>query len=438
MKFSTEENLRLTDEGGKRIAVAVSGGADSMVMLALYVEAGADVVVVNVEHGIRGEESQNDSDFVRDICKRNGITFFGKSVDAPAYARQKGISVELAARELRYGIFESMIRDGVVDCVALAHHRDDQVETILMRIFRGTGIRGLRGIVDRPGFIHPMINYTRQEIREYALENGIPYREDSTNYESAYTRNYLRHAILPEVKNRFPQYEKAVVSLGKVAEELEDYLMLNRVRAVGHPDQHITTLPISVLDMHPAIAKKSFAEALREIGCEKDIESSHLTALLKLKDSENGARINLPFGYDAYRTNKNISIVKREEYGEFNAKFDINGSYAYSGFTYSFKETDEIVKGLTFDADKIPSDAVIRTRADGDRFRRYGGKEKSLSDYLTDLKMPRYMRHKVVVIASGHTVYAVLGVEISEQVKITEETKKIYKIEIGEEDNASR
>lgn len=407
-----------------------------MVLLSLFIEANADISVVNIEHGIRGEESVSDSEFVKDFCARHGIPCTVYKVDAPRYATCTNTSVELAARELRYERFEHDLANGHCDVIALAHHRDDQIETILMRIFRGTGIRGLRGIVDRPGYIHPLIDYTREQILDYAIAHGIPYREDSTNHDSAYTRNYLRHEIIPEIKSRFPQFEKSIISLGKVAEELEDYLMENRIQSSHYAK--VSTLSTDVFNAHPVIAKKSIAEALREIGCKKDIEATHLAAILKLKDSENGARVNLPFGYDAYRCYGYIRFVRREDYGEFKEKFDVNDSYVYSGFTYSFKETDEIVKGLTFDADKIPADAVVRIRENGDVFRRCGGKEKSLSDYLIDTKMPLYMRSKLLVIASGKTVYAILGVEISEQVKITEETKKIYKVEIGEEDNASR
>ena len=130
----------------------MSGGVDSMVMLDLLLKEKKDVVVVNVEHGIRGDASVEDSRFVAEYCRARGVDCLAYKVDAPAYARENNVSLELAARTLRYGIFDKLLEDKVVDEINLAHHLNDQVETMLMRIFRGTGIRGLRGIVDRAGY----------------------------------------------------------------------------------------------------------------------------------------------------------------------------------------------------------------------------------------------------------------------------------------------
>ena len=181
------------------IGVAVSGGVDSMVMLNLLKDSGAKIIAINIEHGIRGAVSKRDSKFVRNYCKRHEIECLSYNVNSPEYAVEKNISVELAARTLRYEIFDALLADGIVDVIALAHHLNDQVETVLMRMFRGTGIKGLRGIVDRPGYIHPMLNFTKAEIREYASAHRIPYKEDATNFDSEYTRNYIRHEIITNI-----------------------------------------------------------------------------------------------------------------------------------------------------------------------------------------------------------------------------------------------
>lgn len=413
-----------------KIGVAVSGGVDSMVMLNLLKDAGANIVVINIEHGIRGAVSKRDSKFVRNYCKRHEIECLAYNVNSPEYAVEKSISVELAARTLRYGIFDSLLEDGTVDCIALAHHLNDQVETVLMRIFRGTGIKGARGIVDRKGYVHPMLGFTKAEIREYATMHRIPYKEDATNFDSEYTRNYIRHEIIPHVKTRFPGFEHAVVKFAKSCEELEDYMM-GEIEEPLYKDGG-ATLPLSVLELHPALAKKTLAETLRGLGCEKDIESSHLESLLSLKDSPNNARINLPYGFDAYRVYDELHVVKREESSYYECEFDPRRSYVFGGFSYSFEATDTIKKGLTFDLDKVPAGAVVRTRKEGDRFKRYGGGTKSLSDYLTDKKIPLYLRDKLLLIAKEGVVFAILGVEISEEVKIDENTKNKYLINIGE------
>ncbi|MBQ8178404.1 MAG: tRNA lysidine(34) synthetase TilS [Clostridia bacterium] len=422
--------MEILVEKGLKIGVAVSGGVDSMVMLNLLKASGADIIAINIEHGIRGAVSKRDSKFVRNYCKRHEIECLAYNVDSPGYAVEQNMSVELAARTLRYEIFDKLLKDKVVDVIALAHHLNDQVETVLMRIFRGTGIKGLRGIVDREGYVHPMLNFTKQEIRDYAASNRIPYKEDATNFDSEYTRNYIRHEIIPHVKSRFPAFEGAVQKLAKAAEEIEDYMMSEAVEADIQGDS--ASLPIEVLSMHPALAKKTLAETLRRLGCEKDVEANHLESLIALSSSPNNARINLPYGYDAYKAYDKLCIVKRVEGSYYESIFDPNGLYEYQEFSYTFSKTEGIKKGLTFDLDKVPVGAVVRTRKEGDKFKRYGGGTKSLSDYLTDVKMPLYMRDKLLLIAKDSTVYAVLGVEISDELKIDETTTKKYLINIGE------
>ncbi len=422
--------MEITIDKNLKIGVALSGGVDSMVMLNLLKNAGANIVAINVEHGIRGSASKRDSRFVKSYCKRHEIECLSFTVDSPQYAVENNMSVELAARTLRYQIFDSLLEEKKVDVIALAHHLNDQVETVLMRIFRGTGIKGIRGIIDRDGYVHPMLSFTKAEIRDYAVAHRIPYKEDATNFDSEYTRNYIRHEIIPHIKSRFPSFEQAVWKLAKSAEEIEDYMLSEVVKANFKEEE--ASLPIEVLDLHPALAKKTIAETLRLLGCDKDIEYNHLESLISLKNSPNGARINLPFGFDAYKAYDKMIITKRIEQGEFCEIFNINARYAYKGFSYSFSKTSSIKKGLTFDANKVPEDAVIRTRLDGDRFKRYGGGTKSLGDYLTDVKIPIYMRDKLLVIAKGSTVYAVLGVEIADEVEVDDKTENIYLINIGE------
>lgn len=416
----------------KRIGVGVSGGADSMVLLDLMVKAGADVTAINVEHGIRGKESLLDSNFVKNHCEDRNIPYLSFSVDSIKLAGDEGLSLELAARKLRYQIFDKLILENVVDCIALAHHLDDQAETVLMRVFRGTGIRGLRGIVDRQGYIHPLLSYSKEEIMEYAGENTISFVEDYTNYDSYFTRNYIRKEILPSIVTRYPGVKDSIERLADTSSELEDYLMSEITPCKYKEGDKFAVLPVSVLARHPAIAKKSIVECLRKMGLEKDIEKNHLESILALKDSENNSIINLPFGIDARKEYDKLTFVPREEKLEYRAHFNHKFSYSFAGYTYSFVVTDKVINGLTFDIAAIPKDAVIRTRRDGDKFRRFGGKLKSLSDYLTDIRLPARIRDKVLVVAKGSRVYLVLGIEIGEEAKITEFTNKIMLVDIQE------
>lgn len=421
------------DKNLKNIGVAVSGGADSMVLLSLLQKCDVNISVINVDHSIRGEVSACDSNFVREYCLRHNLPFLHKKVDAVGYAAQQGLSIELAARELRYAFFDKLLAEGKIAVVALAHHLDDQAETVLMRLFRGSGVRGLRGITDRDGYIHPLLPYTKAEIIDYASANNIAFVQDATNQDTSYRRNFLRQEVLPLVETRYPQAAKILGKTAIVMGEVDDYL--NNESTPYQWEGNEVTLPISVLDRHPAIAKVSVANAIRALGVTKDIEQSHLENILRLKDSQNNARLNLAFGADVAKEYGILRFSFRKEYDTFCQPFCINGSYEYGGIRYTFAKDSSITKGSSFDADKLPTDTVIRTRQTGDSFRRYKGGEKSLSDYLTDIKLPASRRNSLLVLAKASTVFAVLGIEIADDVKIDNATTNITKIVLTKEIN---
>jgi len=406
-----------------RFGAAVSGGADSMVMLALLCEAGADVCVVNVDHSIRGEASVRDSEFVKAYCESKGIPFLFRKVDAPGYAKGHGVSDELAARELRYAFFEELLDAGKVDAIALAHHLDDQTETMLMRFLRGSGVRGLRGIVDRKGYLHPLLGYPKVDIFTYANEHGIPYVEDATNAVSDYRRNFFRNDVLPLLKTRYPDLSTVIGRNAEGFAELEDYL-LSEVTPSYREGEDVL-LPISALTRHPAIAKKSIAEAARAAGILKDIESVHLNAVYALQGAASNSRLNLPFGLDVIKEYERLRFAVRTELPPYEMPFSPRERYEYGGTSYWLTEGSTVLPGVSFDADKIPPDAVVRSRRAGDVFRRYKGGEKSLSDYLTDIKLPFSERARLLVLASGSRIFVILGIETADEVKIEKNTKKI-------------
>ncbi len=185
------------------------------------------ICAVNVEHGIRGDESLRDSEFVKRLCQNWDIPLYSYSVDAIGFAKSNGYTLEQAGRILRYQIFDSLIEDGKCDLIALAHHLDDQVETVLMRILRGTGIRGLIGMKKANGsYIRPLLDYDRESIDAYVKDNGLEYVEDATNEDTAYTRNYLRKEIA-QLKLRYPNLAQAVQRLSASAAEADEYIQCN-------------------------------------------------------------------------------------------------------------------------------------------------------------------------------------------------------------------
>jgi tRNA(Ile)-lysidine synthase len=222
-------NIDLTKylKKGDKVAVAVSGGRDSMCLLHYLYNNCSDnkVFAINVEHGIRGQSSRNDSKFVKDYCEKLNIKLYSYTVNAIEYQKNNKVTVEEAARILRYDCFKDLIDKNTVDYIAVAHHITDQCETIFMRLMRGTGIYGLTGITDKRDYIiRPFLNVSRDEIDEYVKINNIPYIKDETNDDNSYTRNFIRNEVFPLLDKKFMSYKQSLVRLQRTASEYIDLL----------------------------------------------------------------------------------------------------------------------------------------------------------------------------------------------------------------------
>jgi len=425
-----------------KIAVAVSGGVDSMVLLDCYLKAGQDLAVVNIEHGLRGERSLSDSAFVKDFCEKRGIEFLGYSVNVNEN-RLQGESIETAARRLRYEIFESLLNNGnsvisnaernpakralpqnKISFIALAHHLDDNAETMLMRILRGTGLSGLSGIGERGNYLRPFLNVTREEIERYAKENNVPYVVDETNFESDATRNFLRNEVFSVIRKRFPDYAKQFANLQDIAREADGYL---NEQALTPQRMRYGCKIIGLYNEKPIIQKYSVKKAFALVGVDCDIEARHLALILNLSEKKNNVKLDMPWETVVSRSGADFHLsIAKEEY--FDEPFDRSKTYAFRGETYAFVDGTEIKKGITLDLDKLPDGCVIRTRLDGDTFKSVNGRTKLLSDYLNAKKLNAFEKAATLVLACGLTVYAVLGLEVADAVKVDEKTKTITEI----------
>lgn len=410
-----------------KIGVGVSGGADSMVLLSLMKKIGADFFAINIEHGIRGADSKSDSSFVADFCAHSGIELLCFAVDTIKESKRTKQSIELTARKLRYEIFDRLLLDKKADYIALAHHANDNAETILMRILRGTGIRGLKGISDRDGYIHPLLNFTRKDIEKYAQDNGIPYITDSTNLENDYRRNFLRNKVFSTLAKKFDNIENSFSRLAANAAETEDFLRTQLLDI--KKDNDGLYLNIGKLNQaHSLIRKYTINELLSRMGAVQDIESRHLEYVISLCEKKNNSFINLPFGIVAVREYDRLAFRKFTAKERFCQDFSLDGAYVFGGYCYSFAKTHNIENGISFDPEKIPEGAVIRTRQEGDIFKRCGGRTKKLNDFLTDIKLPASERDKLLILAHDGEVLAVCGIEIADSIKVDKTTKEIIKI----------
>lgn len=417
-----------------KIALALSGGRDSMTLANAFLKAGANFFAVNFEHGIRGESSIKDSDFVANWCKQAGIELLSVRLDTPQYCRQKGLSVEQGARELRYAYFEELLSNGKCDRVALAHHADDQAETVLMRIFRGTGIRGLAAMSEDNGkYIRPLLSYSREDIDEYVEQNEIPYVDDETNSDETYTRNFVR-ATLEKVKQRFPSVCESIARLSRTAAENEDY-----IRSLMPPVEESEgdcVVDVKVLNNLPQPVKKRYIHAVCEtIGVGQDIEERHLGCVFDLAECDNGKRIELPHGIIVYKEEGRLVFSRRARKKiDTTALFGAKASEILSFIPVAREEFEKEVglKGVLFaDCDKLPLHSQLRNPQVGDRIEKFGGGSKNLGDFLTDKKIPLRTREELIVCADGKDILFVAGLEISAKIAVDDKTENIVRIALN-------
>lgn len=290
MKDDLSARLILPPDGA-RILCAVSGGADSMCMLTLLRERGSHpIAVAHFEHGIRGEESLRDCAFVEEYCRERGIACFIGHADVPAYAREKGLGIEEAARELRYDFLEKTAEAEGYDWIATAHNADDNAETVLFNLARGTGLNGLCGIPPRRGkIIRPLLRLTRTEIEEILAARGTAYVEDSTNENDLYSRNRIRHTVIPELRRINPAFSEAVARTGVLLRRDGEYLEKLADDFVEHYFDGSGLPARELLKLHEAVSTRVLRKILKQ-----EVSSGHVEAVLELCRSTECGFLDLP------------------------------------------------------------------------------------------------------------------------------------------------
>ena len=411
------------------VAVGLSGGADSMALLHyLFTNSESlniSVLAVNVEHGIRGEASKKDSSFAKNYCSALGAPFLGYSVDAPSFAAENNLSIEEAARILRYRCFEDALLNKSVDYIATAHHKSDNAETVLFNLFRGASLSGVVGIGDRGKFLRPFINVTKEEISEYVAENRIPFVTDESNFDDNYTRNHLRLNVIPEIKKVFPEAENAVTRFAEIAKKEDEYLDRLAMKALTF-EKNVAFIPI---DTDEVLFYRAAKNALVKLGISKDYEKAHLDSVYSLISLNNGEKVCLPKGLFAAREYDNV-VIYRPEYRKVTpVPFKIGFNQTEIGVIEAIKTSDSDLKsGFFIDLDKLPKNAVIRTRKEGDLFTKFGGGTKKLNDYFTDIKVPNRLRDQILLIASDNIVFYLQNIAVSDKLRVDKTTVNVVKL----------
>ncbi len=453
-------------EPGDHLAVGVSGGADSVCLL-LVLDALRDLLpfsmtVVHVEHGFRGQESLADASFVENLCKERGLPFRMFSVNMEELARAEGISLEEAGRKLRYQCFLQVCREQGANKIAVAHHRDDQAETVLMHLFRGAGLKGLCGMAPvrsagEPGIlvIRPLLDIGREDIEQWLREQGISWRTDATNEETVYTRNMLRLQVLPLIESKVQT--GAGAHIAQTAERLSQvwqYLdaqaaLAYDVCVCGERSDQTSAREICIRltefgKLESLMKTMVLQQALENLeqGLQ-DITAVHLQQILELSEKETGKMRMLPRGICARREYDRLILEVRKE-PEVRKETEIfglsiPGTYRVGEDVWKFSlENAKKCMGIPektytkwFDYDRIIKCLSLRTRKPGDflEINEAHGKKK-LKDYFIDCKVPREERDSKLLLAEGNHVLWVPGMRISEAYKVTEQTKSLLKVEL--------
>ena len=422
---------------GETVAVAVSGGIDSICLLHfLYSQKDnlhINLVAVNVDHQIR-ENSATDSKFVADFCKNLGIVCYKFKVDVPELAGENKTGLEETARNARYKIFESLIKKGLVDKIAIAHHESDLVETVLLNIFRGAGLKGASGMEAVQGnFVRPFLYTSKTEILQYALDNGLNHVEDETNANAAYSRNYIRNVVLPSLREKWNNVDANILNFSKFCKQDDDYIN----KTINFDDimfeAGTARIPLYKFVSPESVQNRILRYVFQKLGKSKDIEKRHISILKNLiATGKNGTKINLPNKIKASLDYDELTIFVPKVKKEFVPKDFKTGKTYFNNIMVNIKKTNKFDIKMpnchVLDADKLPRDAKWRIRQNGDVFAKFGSGEKKLKDYFIDKKVPNMAREEIPVLASGNQIYCVLGYEISEKVKVTDNTKKAYVI----------
>ncbi|WP_230981436.1 tRNA lysidine(34) synthetase TilS [Echinicola salinicaeni] len=421
----------------KRYLLAISGGIDSVCLAVLLKKAQINYTMLHCNFGLRGNESNGDEHFVQELAKSLKVPLYVKYFDTKAYAASQGVSTQMAARELRYHWFEEIRREEGFTGIIVGHHADDQLETILLNLQRGTGIEGVYGMSDiRDHIIRPLLPFGRKDLEEYAAKKGIAWREDSSNKESDYKRNFLRNEVLPLMKSQDPLVED---KLHQSFDRLKDtgraffYLYDAWLNKNVKEENQVLFMKKSVLDNVPG--KKSLLYYwLRNYGFNSDQVADMLVVI---EAGEVGRRftgksymVNIDREYiylgDLESRNNDLSIEKNDLVINLGKKFyDI--LVLEEGYSL-----DKNPKNAMLDRGKLDFPLQIRNWKEGDRFRPLGMKKfKKISDFLIDLKVPVIAKRETNVLcdANGEIVW-VMGYRVDDRYKVSPATKEVMYLKL--------
>ena len=413
------------------LIIAVSGGIDSMVLLNVMRDLGFKISVVHCNFSLRGESSDLDESLVKSVCQKMSLRFHSKRFETLTFAKNNRIGVQEAARKLRYTYFQELVENFGYEKVATAHHLDDNIETVLINLYRGTGLKGLTGIpLKRESYIRPLLDCSKSEIIDYAKENSIKYREDASNKENKYLRNAIRNLIIPKLKSKemdfYLNWRSRIDAHQRLWKDL--FIRINKVRNICIRENLISIEKLKKFE-NPEELLFYFLEGF-------DFSINQRREAGKLLVSQSGRGI---YGVSHYLlVDRNfIKILPNEELHEVNEFIQHTNQRILTPWgsmqIYNVEKAPARFdsEGVAYvDQAKLTFPLRLRTWKEGDYFKPLGMRgKKKISDYLIDIKLSRDSKNKQLLLLSGDEVIWVVGRRLSDSFKIDENTVNILKIE---------
>lgn len=423
----------------RRLLLAVSGGLDSVVLGHLAQRAGMDFGIAHVNFGLRGEESDGDAAFVQTLAETYGVPFFTKKFETAAFAKNGGLSIQLAARKLRYGWFNELLNAEAFDFLATAHHRDDALETLLLNLTRGAGLAGLAAIPEQTGrVVRPLLRFSRRTLETYARENALTWREDRSNATDDYTRNFVRHHVLPLLRELNPNLSETVgQSLDQLAagRRLLEFHVAELRRTAWTVQGDVQRLDLRMVGQQPE-PLLLLHEFLRPLG----FRYHQSAAIWAAKDGQAGKRFFSPT--HALTLDRDaLLLLPRQPEAEpvfFLEKTTTDLTVPDFTLRYRLRERDETPistdpAAAALDADLLQFPLTLRRWQPGDWFcpLGLGGKRQKISDLLINLKIPRSLKSRVWVLESDGVIAWVIGLRVDERFRVTEATGWVWEGEVN-------
>lgn len=434
---------------GAQVLVALSGGADSVALLCVLKQLGYTLSAIHCNFHLRGTESDRDETFVRDLCKEKNIPLKVVHFDTRTYATQHKMSIEMAARELRYEAFESLRTKLQAEAIAVAHHRDDSVETLLLNLIRGTGINGLRGIRPKHGYvIRPLLSVSRQDITDYLKSIGQTYVTDSTNLHDDYTRNKIRLNILPLMEQINPSVKN---SLTETATRLNDAAIIYNKVMEAEKKRVSSILPDGILRIDQTVWQTCDApgsllfELLSPFGFHSAQISDICLSAARTPGrrfrsathevlSDRGCWLVYPLCQSA-----DVSFEIEIKSADCHSLPDGTGLLTWELIDIADFELSRSKDVACLDADKLSFPLTVRRVVQGDKFTPFGMKgKKLLSDYMTDRKFSLHRKERQWVVCSREQIVWMVGERIDEHYRVTEQTRSVLRMAVKTDPSFSR